>query len=83
MASTIHHERSGEPKDARLKGYMYDTNRNWVKLPARQLLRGVTAVHGTRVFHSPIHWISLASLSEWVEQRPKSVYVENAREETS
>eukprot|EP00971_Amphidinium_carterae_P260511 5168525-Amphidinium_carterae.2 len=34
------------PDDAQLKGYMYDTYQTWVKLPARQLLHGVTEVHG-------------------------------------
>eukprot|EP00971_Amphidinium_carterae_P329173 6461475-Amphidinium_carterae.1 len=69
---------------------MYDTNQNWVKLPARQLLHGVTAVHGTRVsmsYYVPSFLYSLDdslahtldqlgfSIREWVEQRPKSVYV--------
>eukprot|EP00971_Amphidinium_carterae_P125105 2478753-Amphidinium_carterae.1 len=32
------------PEDAKRKGYMYDTNHNWVKLPAGHLLHGVTEV---------------------------------------
>eukprot|EP00971_Amphidinium_carterae_P350566 6491623-Amphidinium_carterae.1 len=76
--------------DAQLLGNMYDTNQTWVKLPARQLLHGVTAVQGFRMsvsYYVPSFLysldISLAhtldqlgfSIREWVKKNPESVYV--------
>eukprot|EP00971_Amphidinium_carterae_P146758 2908533-Amphidinium_carterae.2 len=50
------------PEDETRKGYMYDTNQSWIKLPAKHLLHGVTEVQGFPI-------------KEWVEQCPRSVYV--------
>eukprot|EP00971_Amphidinium_carterae_P309691 6154468-Amphidinium_carterae.1 len=73
------------PSDASRLGYMYDTSQTWVKLPARQLLHGVTKVTGARVsmsYYVPSFLYSLnVSLAhtlvqlgfpvqEWVKRNP-------------
>eukprot|EP00971_Amphidinium_carterae_P053102 1045907-Amphidinium_carterae.1 len=79
-ASSIH-----LPLDASRRGYMYDTNQTWVKLPARHLLHGVTEVIGARVsmlYYVPSFLYSLNvslvhtlvqlgfSVQEWVKLHP-------------
>eukprot|EP00971_Amphidinium_carterae_P331692 6465423-Amphidinium_carterae.1 len=78
------------PTDATRRGFMYDTNQTWVKLPARHVLHGVTQVRGSRVsmsYYVPSFLYSLDvtitrtldqigfPIREWIQRNPKSVYV--------